>query len=174
MSRKSRDKGKRFERDIVKKFSKWSKNTPPFKRNWGVSSQRKGIIRGDIVPDYDVVSADDHPLVLVIELKNVEGWELSKLFTNECALIAKYWEQSIEEASELYPILILKKNYHQPLCFLTKDLLSSCGVSENTFNVILRWNGVLVVLLDDFFSNFQYSKIESLRRENSGNCKRGR
>lgn len=163
--KKARGKGSSFERLIAQKFTEWTNF--PCKRNWGTESQHVGICRGDVIPDYNSLKdMKKNPTMFVVECKKVQGWELSKVLIDQCVMIGNFWGQTLEESkgTNLFPLLILSKNHHAPLCFFTSEFSTFYHEKprhQMECRLDLTWEGTVHILsLDDFFAEFDYKTLE--------------
>lgn len=107
----SRDKGARFERDLVKRFSEWWSTeffrTPLSGGLATMGFQFKGVeITGDI-------STPDPTFPFCVESKACEGWALEQLLTAPKNQIYAWWAQTVGECPDhLVPLLVFKRNHH--------------------------------------------------------------
>ena len=94
-SRKSRNKGAGFERDVAKALSKWWGSGPlSFRRTPLSGGWDRTKAAGDLlVPD-------DFPWA--IECKATKLWDLAQLITGEGALV-NYWRQAATDAAYACP-----------------------------------------------------------------------
>jgi hypothetical protein len=123
MGKMSRDKGARFEREIVKRLTKW----------WGAEFQRTPQSGGSQLASGWNLAGDvctpDETFPFHVECKHVEGWDLSHLLTSkEMGLFGKWLDQATDEAANgKIPLVIFKRNRHQPMAMLVISRNSSLG-----------------------------------------------
>jgi hypothetical protein len=135
MSVNSKNKGSSFERVISKTFTEWWNNDGmegKFFRTPG-SGALAYREQEDVIGDL----CTPHGFPYTIECKNQEGWKLEDLFTEKIEVntdkgsVSGWWRQACIEAyrANKYPMLIMKKNYYEPLVMLCNDIYSEeCGI----------------------------------------------
>lgn len=117
MGAKSKDKGRRGEREVAKLLSKWWGSdfvrTP---QSGGFSNQK---FRNEWNADSDVVTADE-TFPFSVEVKWREGWSLDHILTAWESPIWDWWEQAKRETAEgKQTLLVFKKNY-QPFFIMMR------------------------------------------------------
>lgn len=117
MGKMSRDKGARFEREIVKRLTKW----------WGSEFQRTPQSGGSQLASGWNLAGDvctpDETFPFHVECKHVEGWDLSHLLTTpNGGLLGKWLEQACSEAAKgKTPLVVFKRNRHKPMAMFVMD-----------------------------------------------------
>lgn len=155
MGKFSRDKGARFEREIVKRLTKW----------WGSEFQRTPQSGGSQLANGWNLAGDvctpDETFPFHVECKHVEGWDLSHLLTTpNGGLLGKWLEQACSEAAKgKTPLVVFKRNRHRPMAMFLLVGLSEVSrvVNEHChpameleyFNKsLLQWQALYVCTLD--------------------------
>lgn len=107
-SRKSRNKGKQFERKIAKALSEWS----------GVDLMRTPMSGAWAQATGDIQTrTDDFPFV--VECKNQEGWTLEAVMVGQCKQFDDWWSQVTadverkqqETGQPVKPMLVFTRNF---------------------------------------------------------------
>lgn len=115
MSKKSRNKGQRGEREIAKKLSEW----------WGSEFTRTPMSGGFHTKEFrddwnaggDIVTPDE-TFPFSVEIKWQENWNFEQLITAPKCKIWQWWEQATSECPEgKTPLLVFKRN-HSPWFYM--------------------------------------------------------
>mgnify|MGYP003132077247 CR=1 FL=1 len=152
-------KGSRFEREMVKVFSTWTK--VPWEKTLGSGAQNT---KGDIYPSYD-------SFPFVVECKHTQTWDFYHLF-NDNGPIYDWFNKITEEARSCkrQPLLICKRN-HRPVVIMTSstgyDIFKSAGtLTHNKLELIINKScnlkyrtGMYVFLLEDLLSIKRSGKV---------------
>jgi len=149
----SREKGKRFEREVAKRLSEWS----------GLEARRTPMSGGYDKLKFpgDIIISEDFPICF--ELKNEEGWTLSQLLFSEKCSILKWWEQCRNEAkiSGKVPVLIFTKNFHPALVMCTDEIttvLKFKSIEKALVFVDSKTSIKMIATFESFLESFEYVK----------------
>lgn len=172
----SQQKGKDFERQIAKIFSKWWDDSEDSVRRVPLSGgYPKGKTWGDLI----CYNSCFFPFL--ISLKKVEGWVLDQLFFNYTKCKLMQWLQEIRYIFQRYlshgdklimeryllmPVLVVAKNRYKPivLCHVYDlDRLKPFVVHNFSVNPeVLKIFDVRVMFLDYFLKKMDILKKDNL------------
>jgi len=129
MSKKSKNKGNRAEREAAKKFSQWwgsNFTRTPSSGGFGTKQFRDGWnAAGDIV-------TPDTSFPFIVECKWQECWHMEQLIKNDKCEIFKWWQQALNETGlGKVPLLFFTRNGHPWYVMIDLDDLTA---SRKVFN----------------------------------------
>ena len=171
----SKNKGSNFERVISKTFTEWWNNggmEGKFFRTPG-SGALAYREQEDVIGDL----CTPHGFPYTIECKNQEGWKLEDLFSEKIEVnadkgsVSGWWRQACIEAyrANKSPMLIMKKNYYEPLVIIenssmfTNYVLCSVPNLRRVYNVSTEeFDGcydVIVLRLSDWLDKIHPSDL---------------
>jgi len=118
MSKKSRDKGQRGERQVAKIMSEWWGSD--FTRTPSSGGFRTKKFRDDWNASADLVTPDE-TFPFCVEVKNAEGWNLEQLIKSSDGMIWTWWDQTVNQCTEgKIPLLCFTRN-RQPWFYMIQD-----------------------------------------------------
>lgn len=130
-----RKKGAGQELKVAKLFTEWfgaETYRTPGSGGWATRKTNKNLnASGDLV-------CEDPTFPFCVEVKKVEGWDLTSLFDpKQKALFFKWWKQCVDETPEdKIPLLVFNKNGTQELCAMRdKDI---AGDVINNLDAVLH------------------------------------
>jgi hypothetical protein len=171
----SKNKGSNFERVISKTFTEWWNSDGmegKFFRTPG-SGALAYREQEDVIGDL----CTPHGFPYTIECKNQEGWKLEDLFSEKIEVntdkgsVSGWWRQACIEAyrANKSPMLIMKKNYYEPLVIIenssmfTNYVLCSVPNLRRVYNVSTEdFDGcydVIVLRLSDWLDKIHPSDL---------------
>jgi len=150
IGKKSRNKGQRGERLLVKKFQEWW-GSEFFRTPGSGSFATRGFSRKSMDVAGDIVTLDE-AFPFCVESKNAEGWLLAHLLSNPTqGLLAKWWEQAVTQCPvDRTPLLVFTRN-HQPTYFMIAAELIGPEFTGARLTTCVNGVPVVVGLLSDLF-----------------------
>jgi hypothetical protein len=175
MGARSKRKGSKAERELARLFSHWWTGDPkwlkaeaktlPIRPTPGSGGWAEGKgLKGDLVA---VAKEVEDFGMLTIEIKCQESWSFDALLKTGDSKILKWWKQTLEEAAVNYgyPLLVFKKNLHPWYIMLNHTFADRLKLSRKFSTLHLAQMGVVVMYLNDFFSQVKRNNLIFLMDE---------
>lgn len=143
----SRNKGVDLELKVAKAFSAafgLKIRRTPLSGGW---SHENPEVSGDLVC---TTPGADFPYC--VECKNVEGWKLESLFTDQHKWFDDWWLQTVQEChTSKMPVLVFSKAFAPILAAVKADHWDE-SIYVNTMNVICRGYQIVIIPLSDLLA----------------------
>lgn len=157
IGKKSRSKGQRGERAVVKALTEWWGSE--FARTPSSGGFKTKQFRDEWNAASDIVTSDE-TFPFGVEVKNCEGWHLEQLLTAPKCDLYSWWAQTTDECpSKKIPLLVFTRN-HQPLFCMMKHVDWTQEESEPSSSLLLNIPGkhqVLIIPADTLFTTHKES-----------------
>lgn len=134
----SRNKGNELELIVAKAFSKafgLQIRRTPLSGGWSHDNPETA---GDLV-----CTTPGANFPYCVECKNVEGWKLESLFTEQHKWFDDWWQQARTEAKGKTPILVFSKAFAPKLAVIRSDELDEV---QTTYAQIVVHADVLIIM----------------------------
>jgi len=164
MSKKGKNKGSRFEREICKSLSLWISEGRKKDLFWRSAMsggratvfQKKGELLKNQSGDISSISQEGMCLTnaLYIECKFYKNLQLSSFFLNRKGNLYKFWKETIRQANiyKKIPFLIAKQNNQKTILLTTQKINKFLHVKVR-FRKILINSNTLIFVFEDILKN---------------------